>query len=289
MRKTAANKDVHTRHVVKNHELVSYQGSDHYVLRHNFYDVDVYIEDHWHNSVEITYVVNGSKSQTIKKKRVPAPKGTLLIVNSGDSHDVQVDAGLEGIVLLVERSYLDFLAPQCKNKGFDLSGNDQAKSRIVDLLVCSVACQEKGDRLGAKIAILQILDVMVNELLMEGSYQQEKHDDDAYNLVLAIQEYIDYNYATKISLDDLARITSYNRTYLATVFKKKVGLTIFEYLKNKRLEQSLYELKSTRLTIVEIALNCGFSNIQAFNTQFKAAYAMTPNEYRKKQNISSLK
>ena len=279
----------HRRKLINSHELVVYQSNDHYSLRHNIYDEDYYMEQHWHKSIEITYVVKGSKSSTINGKTIPAPEGTLLLVNSGVSHDIQVHAGLEGIVLLLERSYLEYLAPQCANRDFAYESDKLESTNLISWLLEAVACQEEGDRLGTKMAIMEIMKILTTQLLLDGTAPKDKHDDEAYNLVLAIQEHIDYNYASKLSLDQLARLTNYNKTYLATVFKKKVGLTIFEYLKNKRLEQSLYELRATKMTIVEIALKNGFSNIQSFNVQFKAAYAMTPNEYRKKQNISSVK
>ena len=101
-------------------------------------------------------------------------------------------------------------------------------------------------------------------------------------LVISITEYIDYHYAQKISLDDLARMTCYNKTYLSNIFKKKTGITIFEYLRNVRMQHCLYELKHSNDTIVSIALNNGFANIQIFNRVFKEVYQMTPKQYREK-------
>lgn len=118
--------------------------------------------------------------------------------------------------------------------------------------------------------------------IVDGFYIKEKHDDESYELVISITEYIDYHYAQKISLDDLARMTCYNKTYLSNIFKKKTGITIFEYLRNVRMQHCLYELKHSDDTIVSIALNNGFANIQIFNRVFKEVYQMTPKQYREK-------
>ncbi|MFR2501356.1 MAG: helix-turn-helix domain-containing protein [Coprobacillus cateniformis] len=44
-------------------------------------------------------------------------------------------------------------------------------------------------------------------------------------------------------------MTCYNKTYLSNIFKKKTGITIFEYLRNVRMQHCLYELKHSDDTI----------------------------------------
>lgn len=49
------------RIVVRKHEKIDYQRSTFFTLTHTHYDKDYYMENHWHNSIEITYVVKGLK------------------------------------------------------------------------------------------------------------------------------------------------------------------------------------------------------------------------------------
>ena len=240
------------------------------------------MENHWHNSIEITYVVKGLKVQQMENKEVIAPAGTLLLVNSGVIHDVDVKKGLEGIVLLIDRNYIDHVCPQCIERGFSLEKEPLAKKKIVDYLFKLVEAYENNNKVKANIIVLEIIRVLAEQLMLEGHYIKEKHDDESYELVISITEYIDYHYAQKISLDDLARMTCYNKTYLSNIFKKKTGITIFEYLRNVRMQHCLYELKHSDDTIVSIALNNGFANIQIFNRVFKEVYQMTPKQYREK-------
>lgn len=270
------------RIVVRKHEKIDYQRSTFFTLAHTHYDKDYYMENHWHNSIEITYVVKGLKVQQMENKEVIAPAGTLLLVNSGVIHDVDVKKGLEGIVLLIDRNYIDHVCPQCIERGFSLEKEPLAKKKIVDYLFKLVEAYENNNKVKANIIVLEIISVLAEQLMLEGHYIKEKHDDESYELVISITKYIDYHYAQKISLDDLARMTCYNKTYLSNIFKKKTGITIFEYLRNVRMQHCLYELKHSDDTIVSIALNNGFANIQIFNRVFKEVYQMTPKQYREK-------
>lgn len=269
------------RIVVRKHERINYSKNTFYTLLHTHHDKDNYIDYHWHNSIEITYVVKGLKVQCMEDEKIIAPTGTLLLVNSGVIHDIDVKNGLEGIVLLIDRDYIDSICPKCKDHGFSLKTNLDASKEIIDYLFKLVTAHEKNNLLDAHIIVLKIIKILAEKLIVDGFYIKEKHDDESYELVISITEYIDYHYAQKISLDDLARMTCYNKTYLSNIFKKKTGI-IFEYLRNVRMQHCLYELKHSDDTIVSIALNNGFANIQIFNRVFKEVYQMTPKQYREK-------
>lgn len=51
------------RLVVRKHELIDYQQREFFAVSHNFYDHDKIYKKHWHNSIEVTYVVKGEKTQ----------------------------------------------------------------------------------------------------------------------------------------------------------------------------------------------------------------------------------
>lgn len=271
-----------SRVVIRKHEKVNYQYSNFFTLSHTFHDKDNYIENHWHNSIEITYVVKGLKIQQMENKKIIAPAGTLILVNSGVMHDIDVKKGLEGIVLLIDRNYIDYVCPQCIDRGFSLEKDLEAKVKIEDYLFELIAVYEKNNKVKANILVLKIIEILADSLRLDGYYVKEKHDDESYELAMSITEFIDYHHAQKISLDDLAKLTSYNKTYLANIFKKKTGITIFEYLRNVRMQHCLEKLRNTDETITNIALNNGFANIQIFNRVFKELYQMTPKQYRKK-------
>ena len=130
------------------------------------------------------------------------------------------------------------------------------------------------------IITLNIIFLLSEKLVDKNDNYKEKHDETT-ELITSIMEYIYYNYNHSITLDDISIIIHYNKSYLSSLFKRKVGITIFEYIKNVRLQHSLHDLKTTDRAIVDITLSNGFPNIQAFNKLFKEVYQMTPAQYRK--------
>lgn len=78
------------RVVIHKHEQIDYLKNNFFTLIHTFHKNDKYIDYHWHNSIEITYVVKGLKIQHTENKTIIAPSNTLLLVNSGVIHDINV-------------------------------------------------------------------------------------------------------------------------------------------------------------------------------------------------------
>lgn len=271
------------RVVVRKHEKVEYANNSFFTFSHNYYNQDYCFESHWHNSIEITYVVKGEKIQRMENEEIVAKTGTLLLVNSGVSHDIDVKKGIEGIVLLIDRKFINHVCPNAIGKRFDLEKNLEVKQKIINILLKIYRNESQENNLiDTYIDILIIVDLLTKYLIDDKYYIQEKHDDELYELVIEVINYIDKNYKQKISLNELAALTNYNKSYLSTVFKKKMGISIFEYIKNVRIQHCLDDLKYSDESIVDIALNNGFPNIQAFNRTFKELFKMTPKQYRKK-------
>lgn len=272
------------RLVVRKHELIEYQQREFYTINHNFYYQDKVYEKHWHNSIEITYVVKGKKIQTSWENGyeniVVADEGKLLLVNSGISHKIEVLNGLEGIVLLIDKGVIREFYPTWKDEFFNLDLNKAVKNKIIELMILLSQAKDQDKKIQQHIYVLQIISLLVENLIDENSCYRERHDENS-ELLISIMEYIDYNYFKPITLDEIATYTNYNKSYLSALFKKKIGITIFEYLKNIRLEHCLKELKITDKNIIDIALNNGFANIQSFNKLFKEVYHQTPLQYRK--------
>lgn len=97
------------------------------------------------------------------------------------------------------------------------------------------------------------------------------------NIEIYIRENLEYNFSIKT----LASFFHYNENYLAKLFKKQTGKTIKEYTNQLRMEKAIDLLQKTNLSIIEIALQCGFNNVTYFNHSFKNAFSSTPSQYRK--------
>ena len=93
--------------------------------------------------------------------------------------------------------------------------------------------------------------------------------------------YIKEKYSENIKLSELARQLSVSPEHLSRIFKRDTGLGISEYLSIVRLQKSQLLLRSTALSVAEIAESCDFYDSNYFSKKFKEAYGISPLRFRK--------
>jgi AraC-like DNA-binding protein len=69
--------------------------------------------------------------------------------------------------------------------------------------------------------------------------------------------------------------------YVSHLFKNILGISFQEYLKEKRFEHALELLNTTSKTILDIAIESGFSDLRYMTKAFREKYGCTPKEYRR--------
>lgn len=67
-------------------------------------------------------------------------------------------------------------------------------------------------------------------------------------------------------------------------FKQCTGMTFVDYVNGLRISHACRLLKSSRLSLLDISLSCGFSQQAHFNRVFKKFSGMTPRQYRQSWN-----
>ena len=85
-----------------------------------------------------------------------------------------------------------------------------------------------------------------------------------------------------LTLRHLAQKIGYSEFYISKKFSEISGMHIRDYLRYRKLAFALRELRDTRRSILDIAVETGFSSHAAFTRAFKRAYGLTPDAYRKK-------
>lgn len=111
---------------------------------------------------------------------------------------------------------------------------------------------------------------------------QKKRGNDQYSAaVKEVMKYVDEHFGERISLEQVADEVFLSKPYLSTLFKKETGKKFSSYLQEVRLEKSSGLLRSSRLTVGEIAETAGFFDSAHFSRAFKEYYGCSPLEYRK--------
>lgn len=96
-----------------------------------------------------------------------------------------------------------------------------------------------------------------------------------------VSVYIDQHYREDLSLKELAALVYFSPSHLSRTFNKECGMTINAYINRQRVAEAVRTLKTTGLSVQEIAQRCGFSNVSHFNRVFKEVTGRSPMQLRR--------
>lgn len=123
--------------------------------------------------------------------------------------------------------------------------------------------------------------ITVNSIFSENEIEQNVIMNKISDEVMQIVEWINRHYQEKISLEDITKNFSTNKTTLNKKFKSEMGLTVSAYLISLRMQMASILLKKTYLSINEILFRTGYHDEANFMRAFKKFSGTTPGEYRK--------
>ncbi len=86
----------------------------------------------------------------------------------------------------------------------------------------------------------------------------------------------------EITLKRISDSLGYSEFYVSRKFREISGMQFRDYLRYRKLAFALKDVRDTDKSLLDIALDYGFSSHEAFTRAFKEAYGITPSEYRQK-------
>lgn len=101
-------------------------------------------------------------------------------------------------------------------------------------------------------------------------------------IVNAIDDCIQRRDDEALTLAALSHRLGYSEFHTTRKFREISGLALREYLRLRRLAFALIDVRDTKRTFLDIAVDYGFSSHEAFTRAFRAAYGTTPGAYRKR-------
>lgn len=100
-------------------------------------------------------------------------------------------------------------------------------------------------------------------------------------IITSVKQYINENYAQKITLERAAEAVYLNPAYLAALFKKETGTTFLDYLTTVRIDRSKLLLQDMKQNLSQITQAVGYSDSKYFSRLFQKYTGIKPQEYRK--------
>ena len=255
---------------------------------------------HWHDNIEIIYMLGGHSIFNIGTQEIEASPGDVLFVNSGYLHSgYSVDnAEVEFYAIVLNKgllsnqipdpSYMKYIAPfltdellfPCK-----ISTTEQCNGQIkgiLDSIICEFNLKQSGYEIAVKSYLyLLFLAVFRNySNTTESDVKQARYTRDVERFK-ELFIYIEKNYTEKITVDEAASIINLSPHHFCKTFKKITGRTFIEFLNLYRVNVAEELLRKTSLPITEISEKVGFCNINYFDKTFKQYRRYSPSMCRK--------
>ena len=135
---------------------------------------------------------------------------------------------------------------------------------------------------GGDYVLLSCLADLIARFLNSG---QKLDASPSHAIVRQALEMLDKRFAANLSLDDVARAVGTNRSTLGRLFRHHLGVSVGEYIRDRRLEWGHRQLTDTNAKISTIAAAAGFADQAHFCRCFKTRYWVKPSSLRNSQTL----
>jgi len=140
--------------------------------------------------------------------------------------------------------------------------------------------ESKEYRRGRDIRLTGLLYVMLSLLVEQGPGEPDRPGNRVEAYARQVVDFIEMNYASRISIADIAEFIGLDRSYLSSLFKKRMNASLQEYLIQFRVNKACELMTSGELTIGDIARSVGYEDPLLFSKIFKKLKGMSPRKYR---------
>lgn len=244
---------------------------------------------HWHQSLEIVFVVHGDVTVKLSDKTHNLSVGDVMLINPNEIHELHSEDAtmvtlhlklelLPGLPENVRQAYFD-----CVSNGADSPEKfNTLKSVVADLLRVNLQGGQYVDVLNLSLCyrlVYELYASFATDTVRRGSEEARKLD--RLSSILSI---INDRYTEDLSLETIAGEVYLTVPYLSKFFKSCMGVTVSRYIRTTRLYHAANDLLSPGISIESIAEKNGFPNTRAFVSAFKEEYGELPSNWRKRSH-----
>ncbi|MFC6332672.1 AraC family transcriptional regulator [Paenibacillus septentrionalis] len=90
--------------------------------------------------------------------------------------------------------------------------------------------------------------------------------------------YISENYASNVSVKEIANLVGLNTVYFGALFKSETGMLVNQYLAQTRINHAQDMLQNGECNVSEAAERCGYRDLSHFRKQFKMIKGYSPSQ-----------
>ena len=252
------------------------------------------VPTHWHEEAELTLIVRGGSTYTVQLVSEQVKEGDIVFVPPQVLHAVTTGGGeMESDTFVFHMDFLGgrsgdvcnlrYLAPLSAQKLIPpmvIRRGHPAYDALLQVILemnRSWEQREVGYELMMKAKLLTALALLMPHCVKD-SVELALRAEHAEKIKAAL-EFMDKNYGEEIAIADVAAACYFSQYHFMRFFKKYMGMSCGEYLKNLRLEKAAKAFASGNTGIMDVAMDAGFRNLSYFYREFQKKYGYTPKQF----------
>lgn len=220
------------------------------------------------------YVTDGNGIIRLNGKEYMVSQGDIFFIFPAIPHSIESKENFRYIYI----SYLGVRANQIMEKLKITKNNFIFKNceEIESFLKSALKFKSETIDLISESTLLYSFSVIGEKISETGKQKRSKEAEN----ILHIKKYIEDNFSDfSLSCEKISREFSYNKNYVSTVFKKKFGVGISEYIRTVRIQRAVALIEQNFSSVKEIAYRCGFCDQLYFSKVFKEKIGISPKKY----------
>lgn len=251
-------------------------------------------EKHWHTSIEIFAVMEGSLTFCLNEEEYLLTAGKFLIINSNEIHSIRAMEKNRTAVLQIPlkqfeeyftaQRFIRFSRPDSVDSENRKAKNREMAGRMKEIFQVYEAGKE-GYEFKTRSLFYEIMYLLVTEYRETEVQERELRYSRRLAVLSRITTYMREHYQEDLKLSQVAAAFGYSPEYLSRMFRKYIKVNFKTYLQDIRMAYAYRELMHTDKTISQIAIEQGFCGSRAFSGEFRKRYGVLPSEVRRGKEI----
>ena len=231
---------------------------------------------HWHEHLEIHFVFDGVATLRCGNENITLKKNDCLIVNCNTLHQSLSGEQCKSFCVIISHSFLEdnFVL-------FENHIHDDYVGELIRHLYDEYKTHNPSREFAIKGYAYLLISYLINNYSKDNmsELRYKQHSDRLATLNNSLK-YIETHYKESITTKALAELSHVSEGHFCHIFKETFGKTAKEYINFVRVGKAKDLIKTTDMTIVEIAFCCGFTDANYFSRTFKKYMGVTPTSLR---------
>ena len=245
---------------------------------------------HYHNGLEIGLCLEGAGLFFINNNVLPFKQNDISIIFPKQAHIAQspdeipsdwyfITVDIDKIITDKNICNAHFMLLQEELPNIFSREQHEDIFSIVNMIIRELEKEEQN----YQQVIIQLLTSLLFKIIRLKSLNRSYHTflPTEFASIAPALHYISTFYNKEIASQKLAELCHLSPTHFRRVFKRATQYSPHQYLAYVRMNMAKTLLRSTRLSVINIAQNVGYSSITSFNRTFKTFFCVTPTQYRR--------